>query len=658
MNIIVRIGIFGFVILASAIIAAIAADDIIVRSQVTDTGVDSFTFDKNNFPGFYYDIDKNLGTERLTLSLTGDDPASKTLSDQEINGVRGITYTTTSQPKNFKFKPWGQYDIIAFLGERYFAAYNNTITPGIADTGEDTAFLYGKSNGKNLMADEQISKVLIDSNAAITITATNPLILAEGYELIIKSIDENEIDTAVELQKDGKSVDTKIIQPSVDNAKMDDKTYYYTKDIGNTKGIVTIAVHFKNVFRSSNLSLATIDSIFQISDNSVPIKAGQSYDKMSIRKVDPKAMIIALDNKDHSIELVKNSEIILMNDIYIKTADKSIITSEDPLRYFIFKNYSEPGKYELRSSATDLGASEYTLTADSFSGFYYDIDKNIGAESLTFTLTNANPGSATLSDQEVNGVRGVTYTTVAQDKNFEFKPWGSYKVIGFLAERYFATYNNYETLGMTEAGVFVPFIADKSKNDNLMTNEQISKILIDDSTTIELGLDEQLDLAEGYGLVIKAFNIKGNKVYVELNKDGQIVDSMALQPSVSYATMPDKTYFYKTNVGDTQEIVQIAVHFKGISHKGGKDIAIVDGIFQISDTVTLLKSDQKYDKMSIRSVNPTDFTITMDNKDNQITLSRNKDIVLMQNVHIKTANQDYIDDEMPLRYYIYKMENL
>ncbi len=68
--------------------------------------------------------------------------------------------------------------------------------------------------------------------------------------------------------------------------------------------------------------------------------------------------------------------------------------------------------------------------------------------------------------------------------------------------------------------------------------------------------------------------------------------------------------------------------------------ATADGVFQISDTVTPLKPNQQYDKMSIRNVDATSQIITMDNKDNQIVLSKNKDIVLMQNIHIKTANQD------------------
>ena len=50
-------------------------------------------------------------------------------------------------------------------------------------------------------------------------------------------------------------------------------------------------------------------------------------------------------------------------------------------------------------------------------------------------------------------------------------------------------------------------------------------------------------------------------------------------------------------------------------------------------------------------------TITMDNKDNTVTLSKNKDITLMGNVKITTSDQSVVDDANPLRYYISKEDN-
>jgi S-layer protein (TIGR01567 family) len=190
---------------------------------------------------------------------------------------------------------------------------------------------------------------------------------------------------------------------------------------------------------------------------------------------------------------------------------------------------------------------------------------------------------------------------------------------------------------MLSANETLAFLFDKSKNRNLMTNEQISKVLLDDDAEKTITSDSPLKLEEGYQLAIKSVDVKGNKAYLELSKNGSVIDNKVVQPSIDGATMADRTYYFKNAVAGADT-----------------NIATIDGIFQISDTAAALRSEQKYDKMSIRNVNPTAMTITMDNKDNPVTLSTNKDAVLMQNIHIKTADQDPIDAINPLRYYIYK----
>ena len=309
---------------------------------------------------------------------------------------------------------------------------------------------------------------------------------------------------------------------------------------------------------------------------------------------------------------------------------------------------------EGRGMVTSLMLNQFTWDNTTFSGFYYDIGKNLGAESLTIRPSLSTPTGAVLSDQpDANNNRGVVYDTHAQLRYFKYKPWGQYDVIGFLGEKYFAAYDSTVTLDVTDAGEVVAFLFDRSKNRNLMTNEQLSKILIDDNTEVLINSSSSLKLEEGYELALKYVN--ASQALVELNKDGQLVDTNIIQPSIPGATMDDKTYYYKRNIGDTSDIVTIAVHFKNSIHGPDKDSATIDGIFQISDTPTTIPLDQKYGKMSIRNVDATALSIVMDNKDNQIVLSKNKDIPLMGKIHIKTADQDGTD-AFPLRYYIYSEE--
>jgi S-layer protein (TIGR01567 family) len=332
----------GFVFLIAIMISVAAAGNVEVKGMTTNVGVPEFTWDNATFPGFYYDMSKNLGAETITFRLSGATPTGATLSDQpDANYYRGVVYQTMAQLKNFKYKPWGQYDVIGFLGDQYFAAYDPTVTVAVTNAGEYVAFLYDASKNRNVMTNEQISKVLIDNNTEMLINSSSPLKLAEGYELAIKSINVNETKVMLELRKNGQSVDTKIIQPTIDNSKMADQTYYYKASLGNTADIIQIAVHFKNVFHGDNKDSATIDGIFQISDTPMQLKSDQQYGKMSIRNVDATGMTVTMDNKDNQITLSKNKDVLLMQNIHIRTADQDG-TAATPLRYYIYSE--EPCK--------------------------------------------------------------------------------------------------------------------------------------------------------------------------------------------------------------------------------------------------------------------------------------------------------------------------
>jgi len=170
---------------------------------------------------------------------------------------------------------------------------------------------------------------------------------------------------------------------------------------------------------------------------------------------------------------------------------------------------------------------------------------------------------------------------------------------------------------------------------------------------------ESLKLAEGYELKIKSLNREDGKLYLELLKDGKSVDTAEVPLSSPFATMSDQTYCYKKSIGDTENIVVLAVHFKNaVAAKDPETLnelgvfATVDGIFQVSDQPMDVSVDTEYDKMRISKVDAT--SIEMDNKDNAITLSKNQDVSLMAGIHIKTANQDIIDFDVPLRFYIYR----
>ena len=625
-----------FALMVTAILlapSAHAADKLEIRSAVAGTmnGVrnlvdDSYTWDPQNFPGFYYDLKKDMGTERLTATIT---EGNKLRGDSPY----GIVYTTMAQQRAFKLSEFGFYGVIGFMGERYFAGYiNDSSSPG------EMRIPLMQSTDPSSLDKGQLQKILMDDNTEIVVTQEKPLQLQEGYQLSFKTIDNRYHRVDLEMQKDGIVVDAKALYPSKDDATFADKTYYYKKDLGAQKGLVTIAVHVKNAFNDTETAAITVDGIWQLSEESTPVDLGAKFDKMSVGEVDGKAGTITLNNAGSPIALQRNSDVPLMGDIHLKTADS------DTLRFYIYREATEPGTYDQRgATAGVLGQTDnlvdgsFTWNPQNFAGFYYDADRDLGTETLTTTLTE---GSRLSGDYP----NGIEYQTTAQLAGFKFKDWGRYRIIGFMAQPCFAGYYPGEDSDSN-------LLNRESIDENSLSSEQLEKILRDESQEMVLSKGDYLDLEEGYRLLLKGIDERG-KAYVELSKDGVTVDSKVIAPGKEYATIADKTYYYRTNVGAQNGLVTIAVHFKDAVNDGTKSEAMVDGIWQISQTPISVDPDTSYGKMLIRSIDANSGVIAMDNKDNAITLNKNRDVSLFPGIGLKTADND------SLRFFIYKQEDI
>jgi S-layer protein (TIGR01567 family) len=585
----------------------------------------TYTWDPQNFPGFSYDADDNIGNERLTLTITGS----------SLDEPMGVVYETTAQLSDFDFEDWGMYYKISFLGEEQFAGY-----AGERYDDWRQPYLYDRSRDDNLMAGEELSKILIDDDQERTITKEAPLRLAEGYELGIKGIDAYG-SIWLELSKDGEVVDSNLIAPSKDGATIADKTYIYTRDLGISRGVVVIAVHFKGpVFHGTEGGLqdaAIVNGIWQISDEAISIGDGSSFGKMRISSVDAESMRITMDNEDNRIVLSKNKEIPLMEEFGIRTADQYDITPEEPMRFYVFKEITRPGRYEIRGSVSEvIDGGVTTWESSNFAGFYYDVDNNLGTEALTTTIQGNS-----LEEPD-----GVVYTTSAQSKDFDFETWGSYWTIGFLGEEHFA--------GYAEGSPYDAPLYYESSDPNLIAEDLISRVLISDDSEITLTSSRPLKLAEGYELSVKAIDQRTKIVSLELQKNGETIDVGTVEPSKDGATIQEKTYTYKMTLNGAEDVVVIAVHFKDAFSNPDQAMVIVNGIWQISDSPIDIKVGTTFDRMKVQMVDPTAMSITMNNEKNKIGLYKNSDAALMGDIRVKTANQNDVTPEDPLRFYVYR----
>ena len=307
-------------LLATAMVVG-AVDTVEIRGHVA---TDSDTWTADDFAGFYYDIDDNIKTEELTTTVT----------DRKLLEPDGVVYNTKAMADGFDFDAWGEFLVIGFLADKYFAGY-------VDAEGTDDV-LFEESDDENVLADEQLLKILVDNDDEMTVTSGTPLKMEEGYELGIKSIDIDGNKVYLELSKDGAVVDSKVISPSADNADMKDKTYYYKKDVGDSKDVVIVAAHFKNAFRGADQDLATIDGLWQLSDTATDVSENTEYDKMTIQTVTVDS--IMMNNEDNDITLSNDKDISLMEGVRIKTADPSSDEPADTLRWYIYKEVTIEGE--------------------------------------------------------------------------------------------------------------------------------------------------------------------------------------------------------------------------------------------------------------------------------------------------------------------------
>ena len=418
--------------------------------------------------------------------------------------------------------------------------------------------------------------------------------LEEGYELRIKQIDLNGNKVYLALAKDGEEVDSKVVSP--ENLKS--ATYQYKVDIAGEDTPIVLA-HISNVFASTESALVTVDGLFQISDTFAAVEDGDKYDKMKVTSVSDQG--VEMDNED-SLTLRKGSTTKIFGNVGFLVADA------DEIRFAPV--VERTGSYDVRGTVINPSETkDFTWTPYNFEGFYYDIDDDVGTESLQAKIS----GGSKIEEKD------LIYKTSPQPVKFKFENWGKYDVIGFMADKYFAGYNN-ET---------------KFTDEESAINEgQLRRVLrdSDDSQTIASG--SVLSLDEGYELRIKQVDLNGNKVYLALAQDGKEVDSKVVTPS-SDPTDKASNYLYKVDMGSLKDVPIITAHIQSVFRSTESDLATVDAVFQVSENPESVEEGEIHGKMKVETLG-TDG-ITMRN-DGTISLGRGRVIDIMENLRIEVAD--------------------
>ena len=150
----------------------------LVRGQFSEG---NGTWKAQDFGWFYYDVDKDVGGEQLSID-----------TNERLAEKGHIIYSSNAWAEKFEYNPWGSYSAVAFLGKPYLAGY-----PASSLTDE-----------VNPLGKGELREILIDSKDIHTLGYNSSMPLLNGYALALKEISESGDVANIVLFKNGKFVQT------------------------------------------------------------------------------------------------------------------------------------------------------------------------------------------------------------------------------------------------------------------------------------------------------------------------------------------------------------------------------------------------------------------------------------------------------------------
>ncbi|MGP8337472.1 MAG: S-layer protein domain-containing protein, partial [Methanosarcinaceae archaeon] len=526
-----------------------------IRGEVA-TGARSWN--ANNFPAFYYDFTRGIGTESMVVSA---------IYGRNIS-IDNLIYQTHTVPVNYEvYEHQGilvdgksNYSIIGLQGERFVALNDNA---------------------------NKLSSIVFEQDGhKITLAKDRVWDLGNGYTLSPIQVDVEADEARLSLSKDGLEVDSAVVNKS--------SVWVVTKPLAG-ETVPFFVVYVKAIFKGSEEGLVCLNHAWLISDNVTYVHTDDEFGNLTVKTVNSGNIVL----KNHAIvNLSKGTTPGIMNGLKFRVADSNT------LRFYPFV---VDDTYCTRGTVAD---GTYQWDAYNFAGFYFDLDKNISTESLDATVTERNIDRGKL-----------VYSTKPVTTHFEHDEWGSYEIIAFMTEKYFAGYHS---------GTF-----GSSDDVSLISNGHMSKVLIDENKSRSVYTGSALTLEDGYTLNIVEIDKNDDRVFVTLSKDGSNVDDMVLSSG--------KNYVYEKDLGSIDDVAIIAVHFEEICQGDENGVVYVDGIFQISEKYITIKCGDTCGSMEVASI--TGNEIKMQNYDS-VDLCPDESIPIMDNIQFKVA-----DNDSQLRYY-------
>ncbi|RLG22360.1 hypothetical protein DRN72_02215, partial [Methanosarcinales archaeon] len=267
---------------------------------------------------------------------------------------------------------------------------------------------------------------------------------------------------------------------------------------------------------------------------------------------------------------------------------------------------TEVSELEIRSSVQDATAANiatFTITADDFAAFWYDIDDGVSSEVLYY-----DNGAGASNPNGPLGLAAGGSNVIDEDELYYLSaPQQVDSEIGLA----FADANGNDKIDPGET--FVPEDADIATyykiglfGDEYVALDgdpsELAKLIIEfdssDKKTLQTG--EEWELGEGLSLVPMQIDLDGEKVWLQLKKNGVEIDSEVIDASSS-ATDLQRTYVYEDDDDRAIFYCYVDAVFRGTE----SNIVQLKYVFLRSDDVMELDTGDDYGVFEIKSFSYT-----------------------------------------------------
>ena len=294
------------------IVEAVAGGSNIAEAGIGGAGAVDYSWNPYNYAEFWYDLDDDLSTEYLTITALKPD-------DNRTIGEKNLTYTTSPAAQDYHFNkdnvshggslgtvdgdPVTNYYIEGWMAEKYVAISS------------------GGSTNRNA---NKIVKLLVEfetSSDKNTLAEGEPWDLGGGFTLNVTRIDVENDTVALSLAKNNLTLNETIIDTRSD----DDRRYMYTEDLSGVSDVVVFFCYVDAVFSESNLTQLTY--VYLIDNDVEKIETSTTYGNMEVKTASSSQIVL---ENDADIDLSRNTDVEIMNDMHFKVADS------DTVRFYPF----------------------------------------------------------------------------------------------------------------------------------------------------------------------------------------------------------------------------------------------------------------------------------------------------------------------------------